>query len=110
MGFDVSEFLSGKVKFVAQPMPDGSIQMAVDIADAGLTIADLGITKEVGVPGQLNAAIRQDGTLTDLSQVSLTFGTVDLEGSLKYDTEDGLQSAEFTQVCAERGRLRAGRR
>ena len=48
MGFDVSEFLSGKVKFVAQPMPDGSIQMAVDIADAALTIKDLGITKAVG--------------------------------------------------------------
>jgi hypothetical protein len=103
MGFDVSEFLSGKVKFVARPMPDGSIQMAVDIADAGLTIKDLGITKEPGTPGQLNAAIRQDGTLTDLSQVTLSFGTVDLEGSMKYDSEKGLQSAEFTRFALSEG-------
>lgn len=103
MGFDASEFMSGKVKFVARPMPDGSLQMVVDIADAALTINDLGITKATGVPGELKAAIRQDGTLTDLSQVTLSFGTVDLEGGLKFDTEAGLQSAEFTRFALSEG-------
>ena len=103
MGFDASEFLSGKVKLVAKPMPDGTLQMAVDISDAGLDIKDLGISKPVGTAGELRAAIRQDGTLTDLSDVSLSFGTVTLEGGLKYDSEKGLQSAEFTRFALSEG-------
>lgn len=103
MGFDASEILSGSVKFVARPMQDGSLQMVVDLADAGLNIKDLGITKAVGVPGELKAAIRQDGTVTDLSQVTLSFGTVDLAGNIKFDTEKGLQSAEFTTFALSDG-------
>ena len=96
MGFDVSDFLSGQVRFVAKPMEDGSIQMAVDIKDAGLTIKDLGITKAKGVPGTLDAAVKQNGSVTELSQVNLAFGDVNLQGGIEYDDKKGLQSAEFT--------------
>lgn len=103
LGFDVSDLLSGSVKFVARPMADGSLQMAVDIADAALTIKDLGITKKRGVPGELRAAIRQEGTLTHLSDVALKFGTVNLSGSLDFDSKDGLKSAEFSNFALSSG-------
>jgi hypothetical protein len=96
MGFDASDLLSGQVRFVARPLTDGSIQMAVDIKDAALTVKDLGISKAKGVPGTLEAAVRQNGSLTELSQIKLAFGDVDLEGSLEYDAKKGLQSAEFS--------------
>lgn len=96
VGFDVSGFLTGRVKFVGKPMPDGALQLAVDIADAALDIKDLGITKEAGVPGLLEAEVKQTGTLTELTRVSLTFGDVNLKGSMDYDLEEGLISADFT--------------
>src|SRR5690606_22258660 len=58
MGFDASEFLSGQVKFVAEPMTDQSIQMAVDVTDAALTIKDRGSPQAEGVAGSLQAALR----------------------------------------------------
>lgn len=103
MGFDASDFLSGQVKFAARPMPDGSIQMVVDIKDAALTIKDLGISKAKGVDGQLQAAIKQAGTLTELSQINLAFGDVALQGSLGFDSEKGLQSAEFSNFALSAG-------
>jgi hypothetical protein len=96
VGFDTSEFLSGKVKFVGKPMPDGTIQLAVDIVDAALNIKDLGVAKKAGVPGLLEAQVKQTGTLTELTRVNLSFGDVSLKGSLDYDLEDGLVSADFT--------------
>jgi hypothetical protein len=96
LGFDTSEFLTGRVKFVGKPMPDGALQLAVDIADAALNIKDLGISKAAGVPGLLEAEVKQTGTLTELTRVSLTFGNVNLKGSMDYDLEEGLVSADFT--------------
>ena len=98
LGFDVSEFLSGKVKFVAKPMADSSIQLAVDLEQAALTIKDLGISKAVGVPGSAKAAIRQTDDLADVSQVDIAFGDVKLAGGLKIDLKQGLQSAEFSTI------------
>lgn len=103
VGFDTSEFLSGAVKFVGRPMPGGSLQLAVDIADAALNLRDLGISKEVGVPGLLEAEVKQTGTLTELSRVNLSFGDVSLKGSLDYDLEDGLISADFTTFALSPG-------
>jgi hypothetical protein len=103
MGFDASSFLSGVVRFVARPMPDGTIQMAVDIKDAGLTIKDLGISKPKGVPGTLDAAVKQNGSVTELSQINLAFGDVQLQGSLDYDDKKGLQSAEFSSFALSPG-------
>jgi hypothetical protein len=104
MGFDVSEFISGSVKFVARPMPDQSIQMAVDVADATVTIKDLGISKAKGVPGSLQAAIRQSASVTEVSEIEIAFGDVRLEGSLGYDNKaNQLQSAEFTSFAMSPG-------
>ncbi|MEO5805723.1 AsmA-like C-terminal domain-containing protein [Devosia sp.] len=102
-GFDASEFLSGKVRFVGQPMPDGSLQMAVDLKDAALTIKDLAISKPAGVDGIIRAAIKQDGDVTELSQIDLAFGTVHLAGGLKYDAKKGLQSADFSSFALSAG-------
>src|SRR5690606_20484874 len=97
MGFDASEFLSGQVRFVAQPMADGSLQMSIDLAEAGLTISDLGITKAAGTPGVLNATIKQDGDLTRLSDVDLSFGTVRAVGEIEYHATEGLKSGRCSQ-------------
>ena len=103
VGFDTTEFLSGKVKFVGKPMADGTIQLAVDIKDAGLNIKDLGISKPAGVPGILEAQVKQTGTLTELTRVNLEFGDVSLKGSLDYDLEDGLVSADFSEFALSKG-------
>lgn len=96
MGFDASEFLSGEARFAAQPMPDGTLQIIIDLEQAGLTISDLGISKAVGTPGTLRAVIEQDGDLTQLRDIDLTFADVHLAGSLEFHAENGLQSAELT--------------
>ena len=103
MGFDASEFLSGKLNFVAEPKEDGSIRMSVDLKDAGLTIKDIGISKPAGVEGTLQATIRQKDKLTELSDIDLAFGTVHLAGGLQFDAEKGLQSAEFSQFALSEG-------
>jgi len=103
MGFDATNFLSGQVRFVGKPMTDGSVQLAVDIKDAALNIKDLGIGKQKGVPGTLEAAVKQNGDVTELSQVKLAFGDVDLEGSINYDDKKGLQSANFTKFALSPG-------
>lgn len=103
MGFDASEFIKGKVKFVAKPMPDGSIQMAVDLENAEVTIKDLGISKAAGVPGALQAAVKQQGTVTELSQIDVSFGDVKLAGSLEFDGKEGLRSAEFSNFALSDG-------
>jgi hypothetical protein len=103
MGFDVSEFVSGQIKFVARPMPDDSIQLAVDLTNASVKVADLGITKAAGVAGSLQAAVRQNGTTTELDQIDIAFGDVKLRGSLGFDSEKGLQAAEFTTFALSPG-------
>jgi hypothetical protein len=103
MGFDATQFLSGQVRFVAQPRPDGSLQMGIDLQEAALTLRDIGIQKASGVPGTLQATIKQDGDLVDLSGIQLAFGTAHLEGALKFDAKAGLQSADFTQFALSEG-------
>jgi hypothetical protein len=98
MGFDASEFLTGQVRFVAQPLTDERLAISIDLERAGVTIADLGISKSVGTPGSLNAVIAQDGEETSLTDISLRFGDVELAGGLVYHAETGLRAAEFTQV------------
>ncbi|ODT69164.1 MAG: hypothetical protein ABS75_17940 [Pelagibacterium sp. SCN 63-23] len=95
MGFDASEFLSGQVRFIAQPLPAGAIQMSVDLQDAALIIRDLGISKPAGTAGMLSAIVRPDADVTHLENIALAFGTVRLNGSLDYHATDGLISADF---------------
>ena len=103
MGFDASQFASGKVGFVAKPLADGSIEMALDLKDAALSIKDIGITKSAGTPGMLEAKIHQTGDITDISDINLAFGDVRLKGSLEFDAKKGLQSAEFTNFALSPG-------
>ena len=103
MGFDASQFATGKVGFVAKPTTDGGVDIAIDLTDATLDIKDLGITKGAGVPGSLKATIKQQGTVADISNVNLGFGDVKLKGGLSFDSAKGLQSAEFTSFALSPG-------
>ncbi|WP_157959936.1 AsmA-like C-terminal domain-containing protein [Devosia submarina] len=103
MGFDASDFLNGQVRFVAQPMPDGAIQMAVDLQEAAVTLKDIGITKDRGKPGTVSAVLRQAEALTELSAIDLAFGTVRAQGDLAFDAAAGLQSANFTHFGLSEG-------
>lgn len=96
MGFDASSFMSGSVTFVARPMADGTLQVALDLQKAKVTIKDLGIEKAAGVAGSAQAAVKQTGDLVDISHIEVAFGDVRLNGGIGYDAKDGLQSAEFT--------------
>ncbi|WP_224702550.1 AsmA-like C-terminal domain-containing protein [Devosia aquimaris] len=103
MGFDASTFLSGSLRFVAQPMRDGSLKMAVDLENAGLDIKDLGISKPAGTPGTVSASIRQNGEVTTLGDIALSFGTVRLEGALEFHAKDGLVAADFSRFALADG-------
>lgn len=103
MGFDASEFLKGKIRFVAQPIADGALQIAIDLKDAGLTIKDIGINKAAGTAGQVMATIKQDGETTTLSGIDLAFGTVRAVGALEYNATKGMTSAEFSQFALSSG-------
>ena len=103
MGFDASDFLSGEVQFVAQPLAEGALHMAVDLEGAALDVRDLGISKPVGTPGLLTAIVRPDGDVTHLEDISLTFGSVRLVGQLDYHSRDGLVAANFSDFALSSG-------
>lgn len=103
LGFDVSQFVSGRVRFVAQPMANGALSMLVDLRDAGLAIKDLGINKAVGTPGSLTATIKPEGDTTKLEDIALSFGTVSLAGGLEYHATKGLVSADFSTFALSTG-------
>ena len=102
-GFDASEYLGGKVRFVAQPMADGSLRMGVDLKDAELTIKDLGIRKAAGTDGTLSATIVMDGDTTRLNDIDLAFSTVRAIGGMEYHATEGLKSAEFSHFGLSSG-------
>ena len=99
MGFDVSEFLAGRVRFVARPLADGALQVAVDLKDAAVTLKDIGITKAVGTPGTLSATVTPAGDITQLNDIDLSFGTVRAKGDLTYHATKGLLGASFSQFA-----------
>lgn len=103
LGFDASQFLGGSVRIVGQPMPDDSIQVAADLQDARLTIKDIGISKAAGTPGTLHANVKQNGEVTELGGIDLSFGSVHLQGGVKYHATEGLQSANFEQFALSAG-------
>ncbi|MCS6761647.1 MAG: AsmA-like C-terminal domain-containing protein [Candidatus Devosia symbiotica] len=102
-GFDASAFLSGSVRFVARPRPDGTLQLAVDLKDAALDIKDLGISKAAGTTGSVSVSISQDGALTNLTGVNLAFGPIRAQGDIDYHTINGLVSAQFSQLALSEG-------
>ncbi|MBU1305114.1 MAG: AsmA-like C-terminal region-containing protein [Alphaproteobacteria bacterium] len=103
MGFDASAFMGGSLRFVAQPQRDGSLQIGVDLRDASLNLKDIGISKAVGTAGSVSATIRQTGDLTNLNDIVLAFGDVQLKGSLDFHAKDGLVAADFNQFALSQG-------
>jgi hypothetical protein len=103
MGFDASPFLTGRVKFSAEPQADGALKMVVDLADAGLTIKDIGITKSVGTPGTLTATVRPDGETTHLEDIDLAFGSVRLKGGIEFHATKGLVAASLDTFALSQG-------
>lgn len=103
MGFDASEFLSGRVRFVAQPLTDGALRLVVDLKDAALTIKDIGISKAAGTSGTLSAVITPAGDIIQVNEIDLSFGTVRAIGDITYHTTRGLQAAQFSQFALSSG-------
>ncbi len=103
LGIDASKFATGSVDFAARIGDGDAMQVTIDLTKANLSIKELGIEKAVGVPGQLHAMIKQDGTISDISQVDLAFGDVALKGSVEFDSVKGLQSAEFSSFALSPG-------
>lgn len=102
-GFDASSFLSGSLRFIAEPAADGSIKISADLADAGLDFKDVGIRKSAGTPGSVAATVRPDGDVTHLEDIAVGFGSVQLAGKADYSTKDGLVLAEFSKVALSEG-------
>ena len=103
MGIDMSKVATGRVSIQGKSAPDGSIQLVADLKSAAINIADLGITKDSGVAGQVKATVRQNGDITDLSNIELGFGDVRLKGAAEVDAKKGLQSAEFSNFALSKG-------
>lgn len=102
-GFDASEFLSGRMRFAARPLADGSIQVAVDLTNTGVNVKDLGLRKAAGVAGSARATIKQTGNLSEATGVALAFGDVALEGNVSFDAKEGLKKAEFSRLALSPG-------
>lgn len=102
-GFDVSDFLTGKIRFAAKPVAGGDLQLDVDLTDAALNLTDLGLSKATGVPGSLKAEVHQKDTRTDVSKIDLAFDTVSVEGDIAFDSEKGLLSAELSHFALSKG-------
>ncbi|HWJ86796.1 MAG TPA: hypothetical protein VNS12_01835 [Pelagibacterium sp.] len=95
-GIDLSEFMQGSVRVTARPVADGRIELAADLADTALTISDIGVSKQRGTSGQLDAVIRLDDSEISVSDLSLAFGTVRLQGDMLFGTSGDLRSASFS--------------
>lgn len=102
-GIDSSPFLAGDVTFVARIMPDSSVQLALDLEKARVTMPDLGISKAIGVPGKAQGAIRQTGDDIEMTQVDIAWGDVKIVGAMSVDAKTGFKSADFSQVALSEG-------
>jgi hypothetical protein len=102
-GFDVSEFLKGKIRFVAEPLDGGKIRIAVDIKEATLTLKDLGLSKAAGRDGTVSAVVAFKGDVTEISEVDLAFGTVRAKGEITYHNKEGFKAATLTGVALGEG-------
>lgn len=103
LGYDLSEFISGPVDVSAAPLDDGRLDVQIDITRARLQIKDLGLSKAAGVAGSLKARVEQDGTALRLQNVDIGFAGVRLAGDMLFDTEKGLQSADFKDFALSKG-------
>ncbi|WP_299347814.1 AsmA-like C-terminal domain-containing protein [uncultured Maritalea sp.] len=102
LGLDLSQFIEGPLRIVGRPSGE-TIQLAVDLSDARVKFAELGIDKKKGTNGQLNATLLLDGDLVDAQTLDMRFGKVRVAGSLKYDMKQGLLSADIVDLVLNEG-------
>ncbi len=103
MGFDLSDFLSGEVRVVGQPLAGGALQVGIDLAGAGLNIRDLGISKPASAAGSVSAIVRPGEDVTTIEDISLAFGTVRIGGDAQFSATDGLIAADFDTFALSQG-------
>lgn len=102
LGLDLSQFVEGPLRIVGRPSGE-TIQLAVDLTDARVKFAELGINKKPGVKGQVNATLLLDGDLVDAQTVDMRFDKVRVAGALQYDLKDGLLSANIVDLVLNEG-------
>lgn len=102
LGFDAQEYLTGSIQFAARPLPSGALAVSADLAQAGLTVADLGITKPVGVDGLLEAEVTLGDDSFDVENLSFGFGEVDIRGEVSGQSGQ-LTEAEFSRFKLSEG-------
>jgi hypothetical protein len=95
LGIDLSQYMGGTVRVVARPLEDGQIEVRADLTDASLAISDIGISKDRGVAGGLEATVSLDDEEIAVSGISLNFDTVRLEGEMALSSGGELVSADF---------------
>ncbi len=102
LGFDLSEFMSGKIKFAIKLLNDGALQLSADLKNASLNIRDLGISKDKGIKGQIDAKIQQNADGYSITNSVLAFADVLIKGDML--VENGkLQSANFSTFTLSKG-------
>ncbi len=102
-GFDVTQFIGGKVRFTGEPLTNGDLRILVDLKDASMNVADIGLSKSPGSEGYLTALVKFSDPLIEINDIDLGFGSVRLGGSLIYHQQDGLQSADFSRFAINEG-------
>ena len=102
LGFDLSNFMSGKIKIALKIIDNGIWELDADIKNANLNIVDIGISKQRGVAGRFSAKIEQLDSNYQITNSQLTFGDVVIRGDILANS-DGLQSANFSTFTLSKG-------
>ncbi len=96
LGFDFPQYIGGTVRYVSRPTSDGSLQIALDLDEASLTIDEIAVSKPIGEPGTLTASVREADGKIEIDQLDIAFGDVHLAGSITLSEEQALEAARFT--------------
>ena len=102
-GFDVTQFIGGKVRFTGEPLANGELRVSVDLKDASMDVADIGLRKSPGSEGYLTALVKISDPLIEINDIDLAFGSVNMGGDLVYHRENGLVSADFDRFAMNEG-------
>ena len=93
-GFDLSNFMDGKIRFGIKILADGALQLTADLKNANINVADIGLSKAKNIDGQLLAIIRQDNNQFIISDASIKFADVLIKGNALIENSR-LKSAHF---------------
>ncbi len=93
-GFDLSDFMNGKIRLGIKILEGGSLQLTADLKNASINVADIGLSKAKNIGGQLLAIIRQDNNQFIISDASIKFADVLIKGNALIENSR-LKSAHF---------------